>query len=449
MALAGLPWLALLAAAGAWFWVGSPALAGAAFLVGTGLTAAAAVWTARRRAATLSRLTAQAQALASDSAAPLEFNAPAGGDPALADFAAALNLLLASVQQRLGEGDRLRAELETLLDQMPDGLLVLDSEGTVTSANPAAQTLLDLEGPSPGKLLLQGLPSYSVEALLRSVLSGERDRGAVEFRSPDEARRPLRALVARLPGEAGQGVCILVQDLTEIRRVDEMRRDFIANVSHEVRTPLASIRALAETLLLRGRGQPELVVDLSQRLVGECERLGSLVDDLLSLSELESGRRELRLELIQAGELLDSLAREFGPMAEKNRQTLRLRPAPEAAVWADRPALDQALSNLLTNAVKYTPAAGEIVLAAELRGDSVEFSVADTGPGIAAEEQTRIFERFYRVDRARSREVGGTGLGLSIVKHLMESLGGEVRLESVVGEGSRFILTLPRAVREE
>ena len=409
-----------------------------------GAVCAAGYLLARRAAAPVEDLVGDlARLRPGDPSSPVRLGAAEGPED-LTRAIRQLNEYLDDLRRRLQAGETVRAELETVLAQMADGLIVLDERLIIKQVNPAAMSLLwDGQEEPVGRTLLEALPSYPLDAMLRPVLAGDQPAGAVEFRSPDEASRPLRALAARLTSDATAGVCLLIQDLTEVRRVDDMRRDFVANVSHEVKTPVASISALSETLLLRGRDRPELVPELSERIVSECARLGALVDDLLSLSELELGRRETHVEDIPAAEILRALDQGFRSRAETGGQEFRVRQAAPLRVRADRSFLSQALGNLMDNALKYTPVGGVITVSVEPRDGRVDFIIADSGPGIPPEAITRVFERFYRVDQARSRELGGTGLGLSIVKHLVESMGGAVRVESEPGEGSRFILSLP------
>lgn len=232
--------------------------------------------------------------------------------------------------------------------------------------------------------------------------------------------------------------------LAEMRRLEEVRRDFVANVSHELRTPLASVKAYAETLREGG------LEDASNRLefVGEIERsadrMTRLVDDLLVLSEIESGKRAQALESVSLMRLTSEVVATLRPLAERKRIGLRLDPFQDVPdVRADRGQLKQVLTNLVDNAIKYTGEDGTVRIHARVEGGRAVVSVSDTGPGIAAEHLPRIFERFYRVDKARSRELGGTGLGLAIVKHLVEAHGGAVSVESEPGRGSTFRFSLP------
>ncbi|MBM3459972.1 MAG: hypothetical protein FJX77_15735, partial [Armatimonadetes bacterium] len=293
------------------------------------------------------------------------------------------------------------------------------------------------------------LISYPVDAEVRRVLEGG-PGGAVDLTTPRGTA--LRVAVGPLQvGGQRAGALVLLHDVSELRRVDAMRRDFVANVSHELRTPVAAIRALVETIQLRGARRPELVGEYAPRVAGECERLDRLVQDLLLLAETESGGLRLKLEAVDPQEVAEEVGRLLAPVLEGGRVRLCLGPGAGVLVRADRRALEQCLRNLVENAVRYAPE-GEITVSSRAEGAHVVLSVVDQGPGIPPEALPRIFERFYRVDQARTREAGslpGSGLGLAIVRHLVEVQGGRVWVESVVGKGSRFHLELPRALPAE
>jgi two-component system, OmpR family, phosphate regulon sensor histidine kinase PhoR len=360
-----------------------------------------------------------------------------------------VNRMVERLRDLVHESEAGRAQLETILGQMEDGLLVLDREGAILRMNAAARRLLESdEEISDGRLLLETVPVYALDQAARQARAGEQP-APVEFRSP-RASAPLRVLASPLrPGHTADGstsgAILLIQDLTEIRRVDQMRRDFVANVSHELRTPIATLRALAETLILRGRRHPEILDEYVDRINGEVRRLGELVEDLLTLSRIESGRWELRPEEVEPEAVMREVIERFQLSADSRGVTLLAQPGRTPSVHADRSAVQTALGNLVDNALKYTPPGGEITLMTREEGSEVVFTVSDTGVGIPPEDLPRVFERFYRVDPARSQEVAGTGLGLAIVKHLCEQQGGRVWVESELGRSSRFHLALPAA----
>ena len=236
----------------------------------------------------------------------------------------------------------------------------------------------------------------------------------------------------------------LEHEHAELEKLERVRKDFVINVSHELRTPLASIQGYTETLMDGALEDPEHNMRFLGIIRHNAERLARLTADLLTLSRIEQKRLNLEFESHPVNELIREAVDVVRPIAEKSRITLQTEPAPETAcVWCDAESVSQVLSNLLDNAIKYTPQAGTITVGARPAGPLVELYVRDTGTGIPAEDLPRLFERFYRVDKARSRELGGTGLGLSIVKHLVGLHNGTVRVESRVNEGSTFIFTLP------
>jgi two-component system phosphate regulon sensor histidine kinase PhoR len=257
----------------------------------------------------------------------------------------------------------------------------------------------------------------------------------------------VRVQAARFPAPPGRrlGSVAVLHDVSELARLETMRREFVANASHELRTPLAAIRGFAETLL----GDSELPEDQRRSYLEvidrHARRLGTLVDDLLELSRIESGQAPLELQPVDVASVASGLLRDCEARLVERRLEADSEETGPAVAWADPQAVWQILSNLLDNAIKYTEPGGRIRIRIEGDARRVRVRVSDTGAGIPERDLARIFERFYRVDRARSRALGGTGLGLSIVKHLVQSQGGEITVESELGRGSTFTFTLPRA----
>jgi len=261
--------------------------------------------------------------------------------------------------------------------------------------------------------------------------------------------RRLLARVARMPGEARQLVAVFV-DVTEVRKLESMRRDFVANVSHELRTPVTSIRSAAETLMDGAATDPAALQAFVAIIDRNAQRLQALVEDLLDLSRIESRGFRLSLEPIELKPIFSQVMGLFRERASKKSVSLEERTLGEVPkVRADRRALEHVLTNLIDNAVKYCGPGTHVWLAAQVSPEAVTINVADDGPGIDERHLPRIFERFYRVDAGRSREVGGTGLGLSIVKHLVEAMGGNVSVESKLNNGTTFSFTLRRAEPEQ
>jgi len=364
----------------------------------------------------------------------------------LKEIADALHHMAEQLQLRLkevtGEKERLRA----VLDAMVEGVLVVDEKNEVLLANRRLRELFDAWGEIDGRTPIEAIRHAEVDAVLREARATDLpvSRAVAVGRV---APRTIRVHAVRFPSGSGprHGSVAVFHDITEIARLDQVRRDFVANASHELRTPLAAIRGFTETLLSRsdlGEADRRSYLEIIER---HARRLGNLVGDLLELSRIESrkpGREPSSLDVaaIAEGLIHDSRTR----FAEKELR-VSLERRGDARVWAERQAVEQILLNLLDNAVKYTEPRGRIEIGIETGEESVRISVGDTGIGIPRRDLERIFERFYRVDKARSRALGGTGLGLSIVKHLVQSLGGEITVESALGVGTTFTFTLPRA----
>jgi signal transduction histidine kinase len=334
---------------------------------------------------------------------------------------------------RLGEAERDLITREAILRSMEDGVLLFDHDGSAMYQNERARQLLGGELDSARGLLHQPLRD-----LVAAATAGDRPE-PVEV-SVGPAPRTLLATASRI--SEGQTI-LMLRDVTQPRMMDAVRRDFVANASHELKTPVASIQALAETLADAAANDPDEVPRFAAQLEREAIRLSRIVSDLLDLSRLEgeaATRSEVRLDRLVAEEV-----RRLKPRAEE--AGLRIESHLTEAVLVKGSARDLSLlaRNLLDNAVQYTRADGKIEVSVRAEDRTAVLEVQDTGIGIPGREQARIFERFYRVDRARSRETGGTGLGLSIVKHVVENHGGTVRVHSELGLGSRFTVRLPAA----
>ncbi len=351
------------------------------------------------------------------------------------------NAMVERFNSQLRRLDEAQGNVDAILGQMPEGLLVLDGRGMITRANPAAAVLV---GMSVERILhrplLAVLLSYTLDHEVTRALEGDAT-SAVDVRLPEG--RSLRVTLGplRVSGQR-RGAVVLLQDLTELRRTDEMRRDFVANVSHELRTPVASIRAMVETLMLRSAKRPELLAEYGPRIVTECERVDDLVRDLMLLAETEAGQLSVQPEPLQPKDVAEEVVRQVAPLAAEAETQLVLEEFAPGKILADRYALSQCIRNLVDNAVRYAPG-GAVRVGGRLQEGQMVLYIADNGPGIPSEDLPRIFERFYRVDKARSRERGGSGLGLSIVRHLAELQGGRSWVESQEGKGSTFYLSFP------
>jgi two-component system phosphate regulon sensor histidine kinase PhoR len=325
----------------------------------------------------------------------------------------------------------LRAFQASAGSAVKDPLLTLDADQHVTWANPRAVKLF---GDPIGKPLIQVTHSYELEALAGEALrsAGPLDRSVVLNGLAYAVR------TAPLPTDS---VVMALKDVSEVQRLGRARRDFVANISHELRTPLASIRLLVDTLQSGALGDPRLAGEMLSKINVEVEALSQLARELLDLAMIESGQMPLKLEPTDLHVLAQAQIERFMPQALQKGLALVMDIAPGTCALADGEMIGRVLTNLLHNACKFTPADGQITISTQIDGDNVIVSIADTGPGIPPESLSRIFERFYKVDRARGQS--GTGLGLAIARHIVEGHGGRIWAESNLGHGATFRFTLP------
>ena len=361
----------------------------------------------------------------------------------LGELAQIINLSADQLQGRMAEIARDRGRTDAILSAMDDGVLAVDHRGTVVLANPSLGKALELRD-APGRHYLEVIRQSGVGALVEEVLrTGARAEAEVEIL---HLRRVFSITGVPFPGEEGtpHGVVLTFNDATERHRLEAVRRDFVANASHELRTPLTSIRGFVEALEDGAVAQPQTAQRFLGKIRTHADRMAALVDDLLELSRLESGARAPDLVETRPAEVVEDVVASFAGAATRKDVSLLHADKGAPPVITDPERLRRVLENLVDNAVKYTPDGGQVeVTTSPGPGGSARIEVADNGPGIAPEHLPRIFERFYRVDKARSRELGGTGLGLSIVKHLAEGMGASVSVESEPGKGSRFAVSLP------
>ncbi len=348
------------------------------------------------------------------------------------------------LQQGVQELQSQRNQAQAILDSMVEAVVALDREGGVLWLNGSAQRLFEVTtDQARGKRLLEVFRQPALDELVREGLASRQPTvREVRVFSPREAM--IRFQVAPCEGgEQGATLVLVAQDVTEVRRLEQMRREFVGNVSHELKTPLTSIRGLVETLLSGALEDPANNRRFVTLIDEDATRLSRLIDDLLQLSEIESKAVPLRLERVNIAVLLDDIQTSFGQRMKERRLACEIEIPPDTpAVQADPDRLRQVFVNLLDNAIKFTPEGGRIRLSARPRGPMLDISVSDTGVGIPEQDLPRIFERFYRVDKARSRELGGTGLGLSIVKHIVEAHGGTVSVVSRAQQGATFTVSL-------
>ncbi len=340
----------------------------------------------------------------------------------------------------------LRAErdlLSGILDGMGEGVLLVGRDERIILANQALRGMALIGDDAMGRLVLEAIRN----AALKEALDEARAGGEPVAREIELGRVPPRRLLvraSRLPAQDGsprpRGVIAVFHDVTDLRRLETIRTDFVANVSHELRTPVTAISTAAETLLGGALDDPADAAEFVGVIDRHAVRLRHLVDDLLDLSKLEAKGYRLALADLDLGAVVAHTAALLEEPARKRRMSVRVEPMADIKVRADRRALEQVVMNLLENAIKYAGEGAHVTLRAAARGDHVELAVADDGVGIPAAHLGRLFERFYRVDAGRSRELGGTGLGLSIVKHLVEIMGGAIRVESEPGRGACFTI---------
>jgi two-component system phosphate regulon sensor histidine kinase PhoR len=334
---------------------------------------------------------------------------------------------------------------QTLFNSMSEGVLILDEKEQIQLINESLQRLFALTGDVRGKTVLE---AFRLE-LLADIVKRLRQESAVhgcELELPRLDDRWLQVNAAAVTDKQGRrhGSLLVFHDLTRLKQLENTRREFVANVSHELRTPLSLIKGFVETLLEGAKDDPQLSVRFLHTIEKHTDRLTFLIEDLLTISRLESGRTAINLQTVGLRDEVERVVDDLTARSNEKRVHLVNEVVDGLTAQADSDRLQQVLYNLVENAIKYGRDDGEIKIGAQPYSDTkVEVWVRDNGPGIPSDAHDRIFERFYRVDRARSRETGGTGLGLAIVKHIVQAHGGEVWLQSEVGQGSTFHFTLP------
>jgi two-component system, OmpR family, phosphate regulon sensor histidine kinase PhoR len=335
-----------------------------------------------------------------------------------------------------------RDRSQAVLDSLTDAVISLDAKACISDVNRAGLKLLSRERAPVGQPMLDVLRVPSLVEIVEHAQRGETAHAEVVWHGS-----PRRTLLVTAAPQRSKGQCVLVlRDVTELRRLESMRRDFVANVSHELRTPVSIISANVETLLAGAFKDPVRAPEFLSAVQRNAERLTRLVSDLLDLSRIEAGQRELTLSLMTAEEPIGAVIDLLETRAQERGLSLVVEVEDDLEFAGEEHALEQVLVNLVDNAIKYTPSGGEIGLGARAEGDYAVFEVWDTGPGVPEAHRARLFERFYRVDPGRSRDMGGTGLGLSIVKHLVEAMRGQVGMRPREGGGSTFWVRLPRTV---
>ena len=364
------------------------------------------------------------------------------GSDEIAGLAGSINRMAEDIETTASALATERARFQAVLEGMSEAVITLDNERRVTRFNAAAARLLDFDG-SEGEPLGQPLIELVRTPAIHRLLAEPRSPGASELELPGPP--PRRVLAQVTPSRQGSDFIVVMHDVTDIRQLETVRRDFVANVSHELRTPVSIIRANSETLLDGAMSDPVYGPALLEALHRNAERLSRLIDDLLDLARLEADRYQLESDEVSVQAAVRKAVDAVERVAQAKDIRVDVDVDPALRVRADEKALDQILVNYLDHAVKYTLAGGTIRVSAQARAHAVRIDVTDDGPGIAPQHRKRIFERFYRIDPGRSRNMGGTGLGLSIVKHLADAQGGDAGMEPARPRGSRFWVSLPEA----
>ncbi|HWY26361.1 MAG TPA: ATP-binding protein [Candidatus Angelobacter sp.] len=371
----------------------------------------------------------------------------------LSDLALALNNTAAQMDETIRSLGGERNRSSAILRSMVEGVAVIDAQQRLVFCNRAFSEILSLDSAgSEGHPVIEVVRNSELLGLIRRALQGEEGlqsniaMGIVQQRSFSVTAAPVKPLEASPAAEKPSGAVVVLHDVSELRRLERVRQDFVANVSHEFKTPLTAIQGFAETLLAGALEDPQNNRRFLEIMRSHAARLARLTDDLLKLARIEAGKLEVAFQPVSVAELLESCSATTVLKASRKQISFTVKVPPGLpSVLGDPGLLHDLLQNLLDNAIQYTPEGGQIDVSATAEVREAVITVTDTGIGIPLADQERIFERFYRVDAARSREAGGTGLGLSIAKHIVEAHGGRLWVESAVGRGSKFFVAIPLA----
>jgi len=414
-----------------------------ALLVSAVLSALLSIFMARRISGPLDEITAAVKDI---SGGNLKHRISCHSDDELGYLAGAFNDMSENIEQGIIELNEIKNRFEVLLENTVNGIIMIDTRGIITYINPAALSLLDIKEDVTGRSETEVIGNYELLEIIGQVKA---------FMQPvskpivlhQSGGKTIEANIVPITGgeSTNQGVLAVLNDISELKKIDQIRKDFVANVSHELKTPLASISGFAETLMNENGENIETVNEFSRIIYEEAQRLKTMINSLLELSRLEADKSEVKfrptdidtvlksaLHLMQHQQLSQSIKLEYIPAAGK------------PVIESNADLIIQVVSNLLDNAIKYSPEGSTVKLQLEELEANVRINVIDTGIGIPEQEKQRIFERFYRVDKARSRKTGGSGLGLAIAKHLLEKLSGSITVVSTPGEGSTFSVYLPK-----
>jgi two-component system, OmpR family, phosphate regulon sensor histidine kinase PhoR len=413
---------------------------GVGFVLAIGASAILAWIGSRTVGARMSEIVGMANRL---SAGDLNSRVRDGRQDEFGELGRALDEAVQSLGQRVGELARDRARMEAILGGMVEGVLVVSAQGQVQLVNDAARTMLRLDDTAIGRRYVELIRHPDIVGQLDRALGGETP-GGVELSLGRDLSTTLIARAAPVTASGSTGAVLVLHDITDLRRADRIRRDFVANVSHELRTPLTAIRGYVEALL-DAPPKPEETRRFLEIIARHSSRMERLVKDLLRLARLDAGQEVLDRAPCQVEGVFAGVIGDLTPAIEGRGQRVDVRVSPDASTVVGDPAkLHDVLRNLVENASNYSPEGSRIGLSADVDPSDVVIRVVDSGPGIPAADLSRVFERFYRVDKDRSRESGGTGLGLSIVRHLVELHGGQVEAANRAEGGAVFTVRLPR-----
>jgi len=356
-----------------------------------------------------------------------------------------LNSELEIFKKRINLLENENNRIHAILDSMVEGVIAVDKDTRVLWLNPTAENIFNIsQKNAQGRIFLETFPNNDIAEIIALVLKkGELVSKELTLIWPVQKTFQVNASPI-FESKVTSGCLLVIHDITEIRRLETMRRDFVANVSHELKTPLTSIKGFVETLLEGALEDKENSVHFLKIINTHADRLNTLINDLLDLSHIESKEIVLKKEKFVIAKLLDEVMPGFKSQAKKKAVEIRNELPPTLEIVADRSKIEQVFTNLVNNAIKYNKENGSVSIYSEQLGDKIKIVVEDSGSGIPAKDIPRIFERFYRVDKARSRELGGTGLGLSIVKHIIELHSGSVGVQSTEGLGSKFWFAIPQ-----
>ncbi len=377
----------------------------------------------------------------------LQYRLPVPETPELEELADTLNRMTDKLRHSMRDETQQRGKLRSILDSMEEGVMAVGRDGRILDLNSAAARLLNVpDDDARGKTIYEVARNARLQRFIDRVLGApERDQIEVDMERGEHVR--LRARVSPLRDADGDylGGLFILQDMTRIRQLERVRKDFVANVTHELKTPITSIQGFVETLLEGAYEDPESAERFLRIIDRQVGRLNSIIEDLLVLSSMEErrDRSELDVETVAVEEVIQSAVELCAGRAEEMNVRIGRDVEPDVTAEINAALVEQAVVNLVDNAVKYSERGGVVDVSARSDDGGVCIKVRDRGCGIPEEEQNRIFERFYRVDKARSREMGGTGLGLSIVKHVVDMHGGQLRVDSAPGQGSTFTMCFP------